>query len=105
MRIVLGKRLELARIQAGLTQAQAAKLMGFNSRQIISSIEKGTRELKAEEAYKFSNIYDVSINWIYHQGSDIRQTTLELLAMQLAKLEDRDIDTLMLLFRSLKKDS
>jgi Zn-dependent peptidase ImmA (M78 family)/transcriptional regulator with XRE-family HTH domain len=46
---ILGKRIRLAREEAGLTQDELSKRLGFKDRQTLSSIESGSRRLRAEE--------------------------------------------------------
>jgi Zn-dependent peptidase ImmA (M78 family)/DNA-binding XRE family transcriptional regulator len=57
----LGKRLQLARKKQGLTQADAANVIGV-ARTTITAIEQGERRLKADELIKLAEAYgrDVS---------------------------------------------
>ena len=62
----IGKRLREARKMAGLSQGQAAKLLGFD-RPTISTIEAGDRSVKAKELQMFSELYEVGYDWILGQ--------------------------------------
>lgn len=52
--------LKAARINTGLTQAQAAEKLGFKRSSIIA-YEQGKRVPKLDIAYKFSELYNVDI--------------------------------------------
>jgi len=60
----LAYRLKQARNSVGLTLRNAADKMGFSNYQTLSSIEAGTREVKASELFKFSKIYYCSIDFL-----------------------------------------
>ncbi|MGD1048672.1 MAG: XRE family transcriptional regulator [Candidatus Krumholzibacteriaceae bacterium] len=49
MRGLIGKRLKVAREQAGLTQEQLSTRLGFNDRQTLAAIESGKRRVSADE--------------------------------------------------------
>ncbi len=55
----LGKRLRLARRQAGMTQAEAAAEAGM-ARTTVLAIEQGKRPLRTGELFKFVHLYNVS---------------------------------------------
>ena len=52
----IAERLRSAREVAGLTQGQAAKLLGLH-RPTVSEIEAGRRKVSAEELGQFGDIY------------------------------------------------
>ena len=58
------KRLIRAREQAGLSQSQAAKLVGMSAGSTISHYESGARELSVVTLLELTKIYDVSIVWV-----------------------------------------
>lgn len=60
----LAERLKEARESVGLTIRKAAEKIGFSNYQTLSSIEAGTREVKASEIIKFSQIYYCSIDFL-----------------------------------------
>jgi len=57
----IGRRLRLARENAGIRQDQAALLLGI-SRPTLVSIEKGTRRVRIQELQKLAQQYKVSVN-------------------------------------------
>ena len=52
----LGKRLQLARKRQGLTQADAARIIGV-ARTTVTAVEKGDRRIKASELMKLAEAY------------------------------------------------
>jgi ppGpp synthetase/RelA/SpoT-type nucleotidyltranferase/DNA-binding XRE family transcriptional regulator len=59
----IAHRLHLARINATLSQGQAAKRLGMH-RPTISQIEANKRRVTAEELITFSELYGVSVSWL-----------------------------------------
>lgn len=58
-------RLVEARSRAGLTQAQASRLLGFtNSNASISRYESGAKELPVGVMLQLAEIYDVDPTWL-----------------------------------------
>jgi transcriptional regulator with XRE-family HTH domain len=100
----LNERLRLARENAGLSQGQVAKLFDVH-RPTISEIEAGRRKVTAEELSKFSELYDVSVDWLangrVNAGADSR---VELAARELAKLKPEDLDRVMDVLRQLRRE-
>lgn len=94
---LIAKRLREARNLAGLSQGQAARLMGLH-RPSISEIEAGNRNVTATELAHFAKIYDVNAAWLAGQGTDQldeRDERLQLAFRELKKLKPQDIDKLM----------
>lgn len=59
------KRLVRAREQAGLSQGQAAKLLGFAGAPSISHYESGQREeLTVKLLLDMCRVYDVDVTWV-----------------------------------------
>jgi transcriptional regulator with XRE-family HTH domain len=58
------ERVVMARKQAGLSQGQAAKLLGFASGSALSMIESGQRELSVVLMLAMCRIYHVSQIWM-----------------------------------------
>ena len=99
------ERLRTARETAGLTQGQAAKLLGLH-RPSISEIEAGRRRVSAEELRQFADIYRVGVAWLTGEGevSDgPREIRIKLAARDLANLSDDDLETLLGVIRTLKQ--
>lgn len=57
----LGRRLRLARENAGIRQDEAAQVIGM-SRPTLVSIEKGARRVRIQELQALANHYNVSVN-------------------------------------------
>jgi XRE family transcriptional regulator, fatty acid utilization regulator len=57
----IGTVIRTLRERMGWTQLRLAQALGFASSQIVSSIEKGERELKAAEVLKVAKIFHVSV--------------------------------------------
>ena len=58
----IGGRIRNFRWRSGLTQAELANQMGFNSKQIISQIEKGDREVKVFELVQLSQLLSIELD-------------------------------------------
>ena len=104
-KIELANRLVIARQNAGLTQDQVSKLLGLQ-RPTISEIEASRRNVTADELKRFSEIYDVSIEWLLGTTSTqevFDDDRIELAARELAKLKQNDLDKVMNLLSALRK--
>lgn len=99
----LGKRLRLAREQAGLSQGQVARLLNMH-RPTISEIEAGRRRVAAEELTTFAKTYQVSIAWLAGSegADDVFDDRVRLAARQLAKLKPDDLDKVLHLLSSMR---
>jgi len=95
------ERLRLAREQAGLSQGQVAKLMGYH-RPTISEIEAGRRKVSSEEISIFARHYGVSVSWLVDEVKS-QDTDVELAARELSKLRKDDLDRMLRLLKSLSK--
>lgn len=101
----LGQRLKMARIQAGLTQGQIAKLLEMH-RPTISEIEADRRKVSAEEINSFCKHYKVSVNWLTGANtddSDLKEAKVEFAARELSKISPDDLDKVMKLLKTLRK--
>lgn len=58
----IGKRIRIFRKRSGLKQQELASMVGFNSKETISQIERGDREIKAFELARLSQILSADIN-------------------------------------------
>jgi transcriptional regulator with XRE-family HTH domain len=98
-------RLRLAREQAGLSQAQVAKLLDLH-RPTISEIEAGRRKVSAEEIAAFAKLYDVSVDWLANATSSLdakHADRIQLAARELSKLKPDDVNAVLTLLRTLRK--
>lgn len=93
----IGERLRWAREQAGLTQAQIARMLDYH-RPTISQIEAGQRVVRPDEIARFASLYGVQESWIIHGDSGIaanQDARIEIAARELAKLRKEDLDTIL----------
>lgn len=103
---IMAERIRIAREQAGLSQAKVAKLLGVNHRPTISEIEAGRRKVTAEEITKLAEIFKVSVAWLSaakSEDSDAYQAKIELAARELSKINKKDLDTVLGLLATLRK--
>jgi transcriptional regulator with XRE-family HTH domain len=93
----VGDRLRWAREQAGLTQAQIARMLKYH-RPTISQIEAGQRVVRPDEIARFASLYGVQEAWIIHGDTgiaEIQDARVEIAARELAKLSREDLDTIL----------
>lgn len=102
-RAAIASRLRRAREQAGLSQGQVAKILGWH-RPTVSEIEAGRRRVAAEEAVKLAELYGVNVPWIVgaEQASELQDHRIKLAARELGKLKEGDFERVLELIRSLK---
>ena len=104
-RQIIASRLREARLMAGLSQGQVAKLLELH-RPSVTAIEGGRRRVTAEELARLADIYDVSVEWLVGERAvklDIHDDRLLLAARELSKLKQADLDRLMVLLASLRE--
>ncbi len=77
-RTELADRLKRAREAAGLALSDAAARLGFQNYQTLSSIEKGEREVKANELILFAKTYFCNLNSLL-LGGDETQSAVHFL--------------------------
>ncbi len=101
----IASRLALARKQAGLSQAQVAKMLNLH-RPSISEAEAGRRNVSATEIAKLAEIYGVSVNWLAGSDADRadqNRDRIQLAARELAKLKKGDLEKVLGLLSALKR--
>lgn len=101
---IIASRLREARVLAGLSQGQVAKLLEMH-RPTISEIEAGNRRVSAEELARFAEMYDVTTSWLLAETTDQLTTDdprLKLAARELTKLKPDDLDRLLRLLASMR---
>ena len=97
-------RCRLARENAGLSQAQAAKKIGI-ARSALTEAEAGNRKISATELTEMGRIYGVGISWLTDEGNvgpDPERDRIELAARELARLRKEDLETVLQLVRSIR---
>jgi transcriptional regulator with XRE-family HTH domain len=104
-KLAIASRLTLARKNAGLSQAQVARMLGLH-RPSISEAEAGRRNVTADELAKLAEIYGVDVNWLACAGTeaaDPETDRIHLAARELAKLKKDDLDKVIDLLSALRK--
>jgi len=99
----IGARLRQARELAGLSQAQAAKLMGLH-RPAVTEMETETRKVSAGELRDLAKLYKVSVEWLAGESSDGTQT-VKIAARRLGALSKKDLKSVMRIVDSLVRQS
>ena len=98
----LPSRLRDARTLSGLTQKQAAAILGVH-RPTISEIEAGRRRVSADELQRLARAYDVSTSWLLGEGADDAYADrVQVAARALGKLDDEDLDKLLSVLTSMR---
>jgi transcriptional regulator with XRE-family HTH domain len=88
----LAERLRIARVQAGLSQGQVAKLLDMH-RPTISEIEAGRRSVKVDELTQFAETYGVSVTWLTATTAEEEvDPRIALAARELSALDPGDLD-------------
>lgn len=101
---IIATRIRDARVAAGLTQGQVAKMLGLH-RPSVSEIEAGNRSVTAEELGKLAEIFDVSLSWLAGEGVekvDVWDNKLQLAARELQKLKPEDLERLLKIVASMR---
>lgn len=99
----LPERLKQAREAAGLSQAQVAKLLRMH-RPSITEMELGRRRVSAAELKALAELYLVSVEWLLGEPT-VKSRKLKLAARKLSALKDKDLDVVMRIIDSLRKES
>lgn len=103
-RTSIAGRLKMARQMAGLSQGQAARLMGMH-RPSVSEMEAGRRRVTAEELVGFAKLYGVTTEWLGAAHStvvSVDDSRIELAARELTKLQPKDLERVMQLLTALR---
>lgn len=103
-RALVASRLRTAREMAGLSQGQAAKLLGMH-RPTITEIEAGRRRVSSEELVDFARLYRVDISWLSREEAasiDVERDRIELAARELSRMRPKDLDRLLNLISALR---
>jgi transcriptional regulator with XRE-family HTH domain len=100
----IAERLKEARTLAGLSQENAAKILGIQ-RPAISEIESGRRKVSAEEIIQFSKLYKVSTSWLLLKDETETEMNeqLKVAARELSKMNEADRKKLLEILKILPK--
>jgi transcriptional regulator with XRE-family HTH domain len=101
----IGPRIRMAREMAGLSQGQVARLMGLH-RPSITEIEAGNRRVSTEELEQLAVHFDVSTSWLLGEDETDQpdQAKVQLAARELEKLKPEDLDRLMKLLATIRRE-
>ena len=105
-RAIIASRIREARKMAGLSQGQVARMLGLH-RPSVSEMEAGNRSVSAEELSRLADLFDVSLSWLGGEGAekvDILDDKLQLAARELQKLKPEDLDRLLTVLASMKRE-
>lgn len=99
----IAERLKQARVSAGLSQENAAKILDMQ-RPAISEIESGKRKVSAEEIIRFSKIYKVSTSWLLlkEEETEINEQ-MKIAARELSKMSEANRKKLLDILKILPK--
>lgn len=103
---VIAARIREARLAAGLTQGQVAKLLNLH-RPSVSEMEAGNRSVAADELTRMAELFDVSVSWLAGEGAekvDVKDNKLQLAARELQKLRPADLERLLKIMASMRGD-
>ena len=103
VKLEIGRRLRLARENAGLTQGHVAEQLGLH-RPAVSEMEAGRRRVSAEELRELCSLYDVSPQWVLENRPEAPSAAVELAARKLANLKPEDLDAVMTLIKTLRAE-
>lgn len=91
-RLAIAGRLRSARERAGLTQEQAAAVLGLH-RPAVSEVEAGRRAVAAEELAALADTYGVGVERLTGAAApDVAHDRLERAARELGKLRPEDLE-------------
>ena len=100
----IASRIRTARENAGLSQGQAAKLLGV-ARPTISECEAGRRKVTAVELTTMAKTYGVGVSWLAGEagdGASPDEDRIALAAREIAGLKDDDLANVLQLVRSIR---
>jgi transcriptional regulator with XRE-family HTH domain len=99
----IGARLREARESAGLSQAQAARLMDLH-RPAITEMENETRKVTAGELRNLARFYKVSVEWLAGEPLD-KAGRVKMAARKLSALSEKDLKSVIRIVDSLGRQS
>ena len=103
IREAIAGRLKTARDSAGISQAQAAGVIGAQ-RTAISEIEAGKRKVAAEELKLLADFYEVTVGWLAGDNSVSADPVIDLAARGLTMLNDSALKTMIQLIQSIRDE-
>lgn len=103
IKVIIAERIRKAREMSGLSQGQAAKILGLH-RPSITEAEACNRKVSAEEITKFANLYKVDVSWLLGEGEeqiDPNDGRLQFAAREIKKLKPEDLETILSVIASI----
>ena len=100
----IASRCRLARENAGLSQAQAARMLDI-PRSALTEAEAGNRKISATELAAMARIYGVAVGWLVEETGAYptpEEDRIQLAARELARLRKEDLETVLQLVRSIR---
>ena len=73
----VGPFLQQARVDAGFTQADVAKVLGYTSAQFVSDWERGVRSPPARALRRLVKLYKISVHDLYEVLHEERVALIE----------------------------
>lgn len=101
--VELGKRVREQRNLSGYTQEKLAEKADLSA-QMISTTERGTKEIKIENLYKLSRVLHISMDYLV-SGQDPTKDYLEQdnSMEELSEEERKDLNTIIEVFLRMRK--
>jgi len=102
----LAEGIREARRAAGLSQSQVARLLGLQ-RPSVTEMESGNRRVSSGELVLLADMFEVSPEWLLGLGGEQGGAHLakaQLAARELAKLKPADLDRLLELLSSMRRE-
>ncbi len=100
--ILIGSRIKEAREQAGLSQADLARRLGYESATAVSLIESGERKVKAEDLKVVSEVTHRDINYLMG-GREGKSVDVKVALRADKELTEKDKDTILHFIELAKK--
>jgi transcriptional regulator with XRE-family HTH domain len=103
----IAKRLREAGKFGGLSQGRIAEILGLN-RPSVSAMEAGSRRVSVDELSRLAETFEFSVAWLLGETPNIlggQDPRLELVARELLKLSLADLERLLKLLATLRRDS
>lgn len=100
----ISQRIRTARENSGLSQGQAAKLLGIH-RPSLTEAEQGRRKVSAAELAEMAKLYRVGVGWLACEEGDEpdpERDQIQLVAREIASLKEDDLANVLRLVRSIR---
>lgn len=100
----LSQRLKQGRDSAGLSQGQAARLLGMH-RPTVTEIEAGNRKVSTDELIAFARLYDVETEWLLGLSPEtlaLDDPRLRMAAREMQLLKPEDLEKLLELLATMR---